>query len=180
MIQLTKRTEYGLIALVHLADKGGAFVSVREIADHYPVPKRLLAEVLKDLVRAELVESARGKDGGYALRHTPEQITLAHIVAALEGRPSVASCDATHARAEPEPAFLAHQAGEGGAAKSHACGLEPVCPIRSPLHRVRDGIWGLMERTTLRSLVEPSRLVPLAQQPAAAVPTSATARPTGS
>lgn len=176
MIQLTKRTEYGLIALVHLADKGGAFVSVREIADHYPVPKRLLAEVLKDLARAELVESARGKDGGYALRRAPEHITLAHIVAALEGRPSVSSCDSTHAPADfdhaPEHAVVV----EAGAPKSaSACGLEPVCPIRSPLHRVRDGIWGLMERTTLRSLVEPSRLVPLSTQAAA----TAVARPTG-
>lgn len=172
MIQLTKRTEYGLIALVHLADKGGAFVSVREIADHYPVPKRLLAEVLKDLSRAELVESARGKDGGYALRRAPEHITLAHVVAALEGRPSVSSCEATHAPAELEHALAP---AEAGAPKSSACGLEPVCPIRSPLHRVRDGIWGLMERTTLRSLVEPSRLVPLSQPTA----TVAVTRPTG-
>ena len=176
MIQLTKRTEYGLIALVHLADKGGAFVSVREIADHYPVPKRLLAEVLKDLSRAELVESARGKDGGYALRRAPEHITLAHIVAALEGRPSVSSCESTHAPASAGPALVASGAQESSAPKSSACGLEPVCPIRSPLHRVRDGIWGLMERTTLRSLVEPSRLVPLSQQPTT---TTAAARPTG-
>jgi Rrf2 family protein len=91
VIQLTKRTEYGLIALVHLADaaltgRDGAFVSVREIAEHYPVPKRLLAEVLKDLARAELVESARGKDGGYTLRRQPDQITLAEVVASKAAR----------------------------------------------------------------------------------------------
>jgi Rrf2 family protein len=147
VIQLTKRTEYGLIALVHLADaaltgRDGAFVSVREIAEHYPVPKRLLAEVLKDLARAELVESARGKDGGYTLRRQPDQITLAEVVAALEGRPSISSCET----AERSPS-------------SSNCGLEPVCPIRSPLHRVREGIWGLMERTTLRSLAQTSSLV---------------------
>jgi len=146
VIQLTKRTEYGLIALVHLADaaltgRDGAFVSVREIAEHYPVPKRLLAEVLKDLARAELVESARGKDGGYTLRRQPDQITLAEVVAALEGRPSISSCETDHS------------------STGSNCGLEPVCPIRSPLHRVREGIWGLMERTTLRSLAQTSSLV---------------------
>ena len=51
MIQLTKRTEYGLIALVHMADREGQIVSVREIAERYPIPRRLLAEVLKDLCR---------------------------------------------------------------------------------------------------------------------------------
>lgn len=165
MIQLTKRTEYGLIALVHLADKGGAFVSVREIADHYPVPKRLLAEVLKDLARAELVESARGKDGGYALTRQPEHITLAQIVAALEGRPSISSCETDAAAAHGAQALAGRDAHDATA--THNCGLEPVCPIRSPLHRVRDGIWSLMERTTLRSLVQPpAQLVSIAPRPA--------------
>ncbi len=54
MLQLTKRTEYGLIALVHLVDRRGEFVSAREIGDSYQVPRRLLAEVLKELSRAGL------------------------------------------------------------------------------------------------------------------------------
>ena len=49
---------------------------MREICEHYPIPRRLLAEVLKDLGRAELVESHRGATGGYALARAPEQITL--------------------------------------------------------------------------------------------------------
>lgn len=169
MIQLTKRTEYGLIALVHLADKEGAFVSVREIADHYPVPKRLLAEVLKDLARAELLESARGKDGGYALRQRPEHITLAQIVAALEGRPSISSCETDAAALHGAAALAGASASpsQPDAGGTHNCGLEPVCPIRSPLHRVRDGIWSLMERTTLRSLVQPpAQLVSIAPRAA--------------
>ena len=78
MLQLTKRTEYGLIALVHLMDQRdlashseAVFVSAREIGERYPVPRRLLAEVLKDLARAELVDSARGSTGGYSLARDP-------------------------------------------------------------------------------------------------------------
>mgnify|MGYP003572777986 CR=1 FL=1 len=52
MLQLTKRTEYGLIALVHMVDREGEFVSAREIAEVYPIPRRLLAEVLKVLSRS--------------------------------------------------------------------------------------------------------------------------------
>jgi Rrf2 family nitric oxide-sensitive transcriptional repressor len=143
LLQLTKRTEYGLIALLHMADRAGQVVSVREIGEHYPVPRRVLAEVLKDLGRAGLVESQRGASGGYVLARTPDAITLGEIVVALEGAPSVANCDAQEA------------------AESAGCDVEPVCPIRSPLFRIREGIWRLMERTTLRSLAQPAPLVAL-------------------
>lgn len=143
MLQLTKRTEYGLIALIHMADRPGQVVSVREVGEHYPVPRRLLAEVVKDLARAGLVESQRGATGGYTLARPAERITLGDVVVALEGAPSVSSC---------EP----HGALEGG-----SCEVEPVCPIRSPLHRIQEGIWRLMERTTLQSLCSPGPLVTL-------------------
>lgn len=137
MLQLTKRTEYGLIALVHLMDREGEVVSVREICERYPVPRRLVAEVLKDLTRAELVESHRGATGGYALGRPADQITLGQIVAALEGAPGLTSCQ-SHL---PERSD---------------CEVEGNCPIRSPIHRLRERLWSLMELTTLRSLVQPA------------------------
>jgi Rrf2 family nitric oxide-sensitive transcriptional repressor len=143
VLQLTKRTEYGLIALIHIADRAGLVVSVREIADHYPVPRRLLAEVVKDLAHAGLLESQRGALGGYVLARPPEAITLGDVVVALEGAPLVASCES-----------------ESDGVRS-TCDVEPVCPIRSPLHRLREGIWRLMERTTLRSLCSTGPLVEL-------------------
>lgn len=157
MLQLTKRTEYGLIALVHLADRRGELVSVREIGDCYPVPRRLLAEVLKDLHRAGLVESQRGAAGGYALARPAEAVTLGEIVAALEGEPALTSCE-----------------GLGASAADGRCDVQPVCPIRSPLQRVRQGIWTLLQGTTLRSLahsplVPPPRTVQPAAAPGAAL-----------
>ena len=92
MLQLTKRTEYGLIALIHLADRDGEVVSVREIGEQYPVPRRLLAEVLKDLCNAGMLDSQRGAAGGYRLARPAEQITLGEVVAALEGEPALTSC----------------------------------------------------------------------------------------
>lgn len=145
MLQLTKRTEYGLIALLHMADRDGQFVSVREISERYRIPRRLLAEVLKDLCHAKLVESHRGATGGYSLASAPEDLPLSEIVTALEGKPLLTSCDSS--------APASHH-GE--------CGLVPVCPIRSPLHRIRESLWLLMQKTTLRSLVQP-RPVPMAE-----------------
>jgi Rrf2 family protein len=134
MLQLTKRTEYGLIALVHIADRRGSVVSAREICEQYPVPRRLVAEVLKELCRARLVESTRGALGGYTLSRPAEEITIGDIVGALEGRPSIASCQD----------LALYVAG--------SCEVEHVCPIRSPIQRLRAGVWGLFERTTLRDL----------------------------
>ncbi len=142
MLQLTKRTEYGLIALVHIAERGavdaGAFVSARDICDRYPIPRRLVAEVLKALQKNDLVESQRGPTGGYVLARSPESITLGQIVTALEGAPPLTSCES--------PILL----------KSGGCEVHSVCPIRSPVHRVREQLWGLLEHTSLRSLLPPA------------------------
>lgn len=144
VLKLTKRTEYALIALVHLADRegssGGPLVSAREISERYPVPRRLVAEVLKDLCKADLVSSQRGASGGYALSRPAAEISLGEVIAALEGRPSLTGCETA------------------GAASGHGpCEVEPVCPIKSPMQRVRLGIWDLMVRTSLLDLARGQR-----------------------
>lgn len=134
MLQLTKKTEYGLIALTHLALRVGSVTSVREICERYPVPRRLVAEVLKDLCHARLVESHRGSSGGYSLARMPEEISVGDVVGALEGHPSLTSCASL------------------GLYNGHACGVESVCPIRSPIETLRIELWHLLTRTTLRDL----------------------------
>jgi Rrf2 family protein len=145
MLQLTKRTEYGLIALTHLAQRAGRVSSVREICERYPVPRRLVAEVLKDLCQARLVDSHRGPSGGYSLVRPPEAISVGDVVAALEGHPALTSC-----------VSLGHYV-------AHPCEVERVCPIRSPIETLRVELWRLLTRTTLRDLLAhpvPARLAP--------------------
>jgi len=143
MLQLTKRTEYGLIAMVHMVGRGVEPVSVREISERYPIPKRLLAEVLKDLCRTELVESRRGAAGGYTLARSADVITVGDIVEALEGRPEISNC------------------GTSSLHRNAECEMQPTCRIRSPLQRIRESIWSMLQRTTLRSLRESAPLLPL-------------------
>lgn len=142
MLKLTKRTEYGLIALVDLALRPGQVISVREIGERQPVPKRLTGEALKALAHAGLVESARGAGGGFWLTRSPDEISLGEVVAALEGAPALTSC-----------------ADLGAAERDGSCEVEANCPIRSPLQTIRQGIWSLMQGTTLRSLMGTSPLV---------------------
>ena len=140
MLQLTKRTEYGLIAMVHMVDRPGQVVSVREIGELYPLPRRLLAEVLKDLARLGLVHSHRGPTGGYSLARPAERITLADVVQALEGAPELTNCESSIAL------------------RSGGCEVKPMCRIRSPIQRVRATLWRALEETTLRSLAAPQVL----------------------
>lgn len=139
MLQLTKRTEYGLIALVHMVDRRGEPISVRELCERNPVPRRVMAEVLKDLCRSTLVDSHRGATGGYCLARSPESITLGEVIAALEGAPTLTNCELSSTR------------------RTGACEVKPTCPIRSPLQRVHERLWHLLQDTTLRSLSDPAR-----------------------
>jgi len=138
MLQLTKRTEYGLIALTHLAQHPGEIVSSSAIAEQYPVPRRLLAEVLKDLQRAGIVQSTRGANGGYELARQASEISVGEVVAHLEGEPALTSCE-----------------GLSAIFKDGGCDVEAVCSIRSPLQHIRRGIWTLLESTSLASLANP-------------------------
>ena len=134
MLKLTKRTEYGLIALIQLVDRGGEVVSVRELCEHNPMPRRFAAEVLKGLQRQGLVHSHRGANGGYSLARPAEFITLGEIVGATEGKPSLTECDLVGSYA--------------GANDTGSC-----CPINNPIERLRTGIWDILQATTLRDLV---------------------------
>jgi len=147
MLDLTKRAEYGLIALVHLVDRRGEYVSAREIGDSYKVPRRLLAEVLKSLSRADLLNSQLGANGGYTLAREPELITVAQAVEAIENATPDSSCD-TEVRST------------GGWS---ACEMSPTCPIKTPIQRLRAGIWGLLHQTTLRDLATPAPANPLGE-----------------
>jgi Rrf2 family protein len=116
------------------------------------VPRRLLAEVLKVLHHAGVVDSQRGARGGFWLARSAGAITLGEVVAALEGAPTLTGC---------ETLGLSHRDG--------SCDVRPVCPIRSPLQRIRLGIWALLQGTTLRSLAD-SSLTPAELLTAAAAP----------
>ena len=160
MLQLTKRTEYGLIALFYLADQGGRFVSAREVSDHYPVPPRLLAEVLKDLCKEGLVESQRGATGGYQLVNRPDQLSLARIVQALEGPVTLTGC-------EPMAAF-----------KGGDCDVTSVCPIKDPMQRIRSMFWSLLVKTTLADLASGAPLGGALQFALSASPAPSSSPPT--
>ena len=77
MLKLTKKADYGLIALKHLAvvSGQGGTASAKEIADAYGIPLPLLAKILQKLTKTGLLVSLPGSSGGYKLARRPEKIS---------------------------------------------------------------------------------------------------------
>jgi Rrf2 family transcriptional regulator, cysteine metabolism repressor len=122
MVRLSKRVEYGLIAIRHIATRPyGEIVNAKEIAEQYKIPYELLAKVLQKLTKAGLIASHQGVHGGYTLAKKPGDIPVSHVIHAIEGtRPVIAECLV-----------------EG--ATDH-CTVFSVCTIKSPLTKVQANI----------------------------------------
>src|SRR4029453_16926628 len=87
MLRLSKKSDYALMAVRHLALRGdrGASASAREISEAYDIPLELLAKVLQRLVRTKLLVSVQGTRGGYKLGRPPGSITVADVIQAGDG-----------------------------------------------------------------------------------------------
>ena len=93
MFRLSKKSDYGLIAMKHLALHSEESVSAREIAAQYHIPAELLAKVLQQLARKGLLVSQQGMNGGYVLARDPARISIVDVVEALEGPISITPCE---------------------------------------------------------------------------------------
>jgi Rrf2 family protein len=91
-LELTKRGDYAVRAMIALACDGDGLLSAREIAAEMAIPPRFLPQVMGDLVRADLVEGVTGRSGGYRLAIAAADISLLTIVEAVEGTSRRETC----------------------------------------------------------------------------------------
>jgi Rrf2 family protein len=93
VIQVSRRVEYALRAVIFLARQPrGTLITFREIAEREAVPAEFLAKILRSLVAAEIVTSARGTTGGFALARPPEDINFLEVIEAAEGPIALNDC----------------------------------------------------------------------------------------
>jgi Rrf2 family protein len=87
-MRITAKAEYACLAVIELARSWGESVPkrVREVADVQRIPEQYLIQILLQLKAAGLVESSRGSVGGYRLAKNPSEISVAEVIAAIEGR----------------------------------------------------------------------------------------------
>ncbi|MBZ4415121.1 SUF system Fe-S cluster assembly regulator [Myxococcus sp. RHSTA-1-4] len=142
MLRMSKMTDYGIVLMTELARADGDTRTTRELAARTRVPLPSVSKVLKSLLQAGLVVSHRGANGGYGLARPPPELSLAELVAALEGPVALTECG-THTTAAGAP-----------------CGLEPICQVRSHWRLINNAIQEALGRLTLADLVAPAPRVP--------------------
>jgi len=131
MFRLSKKTDYGLMALKHILAQENRPSSAREIAEAYDIPFEVLAKLLQTLTRKGLLVSQHGTKGGYSAAPRSGAITVREVLEAIEG--PVAMIDCARARKGP-------------------CDQEGKCVVRRPLEKVQEKVIDLLERTTLREI----------------------------
>ena len=92
MLSLSKRVDYALIALAHLAERPGRVSPAREIARAYDLPLPLLMNILKELNQSGWVRSSRGVKGGYEIGIDPNSVSLHDLILMLDGPVQTIEC----------------------------------------------------------------------------------------
>jgi len=130
---LTRKSKYGVKAMLALAARQGAApLMVGDIASAERIPKKFLDQILLELKRKGLVQSRRGKRGGYLLARSPADISLGEIIRVLEGPLALLPC-----------------VSETAYRPCDECGDETTCGLRLALKRVRDATASILDGTTL-------------------------------
>src|ERR687891_105788 len=128
MLRLSKKADYALMAMKHLATRADAgAASAREIAEQYDIPVELMAKVLQRLARRGLVTSHQGTRGGYRLARPSQAISVADVIQAIDGPLTVTACST----------------------EAENCGQYAKCSVRDPLWRIKDRILSALSTCSL-------------------------------
>lgn len=141
MLRLSKKADYALLAMRHLAAQPGReSVPARELAEAYDIPAELLAKVLQRLVRGRLLASHQGIRGGYGLARPAATISVTDVIQAIDGPLTVTACSED----------------------DHSCDQYAKCNIRDPLWRIKDRIVSALSSTSVADLAmdAPSVVMP--------------------
>jgi Rrf2 family protein len=130
---MSQHTRYALKALLYLAKREtGTPQPIVEIAERTSIPRKFLEAILVDLKRSGLVESTRGKKGGYALSRPQDKITFGEVIRATEG-----------------PLALIHCASRKFYRRCADCPDELACELRAVMAAARDKLASVLDHTTL-------------------------------
>jgi Rrf2 family protein len=142
MLKLTKKADYGLIALRHLTVAVGngarGTASAKDIAEAYRIPLPLLSKVLQKLAKSGLLISEQGTNGGYRLSRDPHEINALEVIRAIDGPIILTKCFTDHP----------------------GCDQTTLCTVREPLRKVHEGILRLLANISLADLASDEIPVP--------------------
>jgi Rrf2 family protein len=134
MFKLSKKADYGLIAIKHLAmhRNENHACSANEIAEEYGISPTLMAKVLQKLARNSLVAAKHGSTGGYQLAKDPERISALEVITAIDGPVLIISCVTSHGN----------------------CDASSKCSVREPLRRVNESVMNVLNTVTIAQMCD--------------------------
>jgi Rrf2 family protein len=129
MFKLSKKTEYGILALQHMAAMdNGRVTTVKEMSENYKIPHSLLAKICQQLAKSEIISSIQGSRGGYALSRGATDISLADVMEAIEGPIHIVDCNLDH----------------------HTCGRDEDCTLKTGLNTIEAQMANFLNKITLQ------------------------------
>jgi FeS assembly SUF system regulator len=135
MLKLSKKADYALIAVRHLATHSAArSQSASDIAEAYGISAPLLQKVLQRLARHGLVTARHGSSGGYQLARNPKDISALEVISAVDGPLMITSCVTSHG----------------------ACDQSNTCTVREPLRKVNESILQVLRAVSISQMSEES------------------------
>jgi FeS assembly SUF system regulator len=147
MIILSKLADYGVIVATHLAAAAPEQVNAMHLAADTRLPQTTVAKVLKLLAKAGIVTAVRGAAGGYRLARAPQQVSVAQIIAAIDGTFGMTQCTSTLGPCE----------------RLH------FCPTRPHWHRINEAVGQALANVTLDEMTS-GPLLPIHHAVPAAAP----------
>jgi Rrf2 family protein len=129
---LSQRGRYALKAMIHLARNADGARQVSGISAEENIPRKFLEAIMSELRRAGLVDSARGKLGGYRLSRPADLITFGEIIRVTDGPLALIPC-----------------ASRNFYRRCDDCPDEAACTLRRIIARVRNEVSEVLDRTTL-------------------------------
>lgn len=138
---VSKKAKYALRALIYLARRQGEGpVLIARLASDENIPRKFLERILLDLNNAGILQSKKGKGGGYSLQKPPDTIRVSDILRLMDGPLAPVSCVS-------KTAYV----------KCTECGDEDSCPIRSIMNEVHEAITTILDGKTLSDMVKMSK-----------------------
>lgn len=138
MLKLNKLTDYAVVILAAMTNLPDGRGNVAALAAATAVPDATVAKILKDLVRAGLVESFRGAAGGYRMLRGGDAITIRQVVEAIEGPITMVECVDS---------------------ASACCTSQKQCPLRGKWAPVNAAIVAALDSVTLNDMMRPRSAV---------------------
>ncbi len=129
MFKLSKKTEYGILALQYMMFMDdGRVATVKEISEEHNIPQPLLAKICQQLAKSKIIHSVQGSRGGYALNMDASRISLAAVMEAIEGPIHLVDCNSGQ----------------------HGCERDETCTLKIGLNSIEFQLSNFLQNITLK------------------------------